>query len=350
MFNRILVPWAMPQAGKEVLQKSKAEIIYFHGPRGEIPEFKELIKEACHANVLIPRGTQSISKQVMMANADLRGIANYGVGYDNIDVITATRLGIPVTNTPGALTETTADLAWALLMATARRIPQAHNCVITRQWNGPGGKVFMGLDIGPGGSNRPKTLGIIGFGRIGRTVMKRSRGFRMKVLAYDPFLRKTIEKTRGVEYRRLRELLRESDFVSLHCPLTKETFHLIGERELDLMKPTSILINTSRGPVVDEKALVLALKKGRIAGAGLDVYKNEPAVSPGLLELENVVLLPHIGSATKDTRELMAVVAARNALAMLKGVKPPNIVNPQVFKSPKYLRKLMKRGAQSLIN
>jgi glyoxylate reductase len=340
MFGRILVPWAMPQAGKEVLQKSKAEIIYLHGPRGEIPELKELIKEARHADVLIPRGTQSISKHVMMANAHLLGIANYGVGYDNIDVITATRLGIPVTNTPGVLTETTADLAWALLMATARLIPQAHNYVSAGQWKGPGGKVFMGLDVGPGGSSRPKTLGVIGFGRIGRTVVNRSRGFRMKVLAYDPFLKEIIDKTRGVEYRRLRDLLKESDFVSLHCPLTKETFHLIGEKEFDLMKPTSILINTSRGPVVDEKALVFALKKGKIAGAGLDVYENEPAINPGLLELENVVLLPHIGSATKDTREQMAVVAARNALAMLKRVKPQNTVNPQVFKSSKYIQKL----------
>ncbi|MBM4349227.1 MAG: D-glycerate dehydrogenase [Deltaproteobacteria bacterium] len=341
MVNRILVPWAMPQAGKEVLQNSKAEIIYLHGPRGEVPEFKELIKEVRHVDVLIPRGTQSISKQVIMTNTDLRGIANYGVGYDNIDVITATRLGIPVTNTPGVLTETTADLAWALLMATARLIPQAHIYTISGQWKGPGSKVFMGLDIGPGGSNRPKTLGIIGFGRIGRTVVERSRGFKMKVLAYDPFLKKMIEKTRGVQYRQLKNLLKESDFVSLHCPLTKKTFHLIGEKELNLMKPTSILINTSRGPVLDEKALVIALKKGRIAGAGLDVYEKEPRLYPGLTKLKNVVLLPHIGSATRDTREQMSVVAAKNALAMLKGVKPPDIVNPQVFNSPKYKQKLM---------
>lgn len=340
MSARILVPWPMPQAGREVLEKSNAEIIYLHGPGGEIPTYEELIKNMVHANILIPRGTQSIPKEVITANSDLRGIANYGVGYDNIDIAAATRLGIPVTNTPRVLTETTADLAWALLMATARRIPQAHNYTLSGQWKGPGSKVFMGFDVGLGGSNKSKVLGIIGFGRIGRAVMRRSRGFGMKVLAYDPFLREAIEITRGVEYRRLTDLLKESDFVSLHCPLTKETFHLIGEREFDLMKPTSILINTSRGPVVDEKALVLALKKGRIAGAGLDVYENEPAISPGLLELENVVLLPHIGSATKDTREQMAVVAARNALAMLKGVKPPNIVNPQVFKSPKYLGRL----------
>jgi glyoxylate reductase len=340
MSKRILVPWAMPEIGKEVLKKSKAEVTFLHGPKGELPNLKELMEAAQKADVLIPRGTQAIPRKVMMVNPNLRGIANYGVGYDNIDVVSATELGIPVTNTPGVLTETTADLAWALLMATARKIPQAHNYTLSGQWRGPGGKVFMGQDIGPGGSNRPKVLGIIGFGRIGQAVMRRSRGFKMKGVAYDPFMKQVIEQTRGVEYRELDDLLKESDFVTLHCPLTKETHHLIGKGELDLMKPTAILINTSRGPVVDEKALVSALKKGKIAGAGLDVYEKEPKLSPGLSKLENVVLLPHIGSLTKDTREQMAVVAAKNAIAMLRGKRPPNMVNPEVFESPEYLRKL----------
>ncbi len=340
MSTRILVPWAMPEIGKEVLKKSKAEVTFLHGPRGELPNLKELMEAAQKADVLIPRGTQAIPRKVMMVNPNLRGIANYGVGYNNIDVVSATELGIPVTNTPGVLTETTADLAWVLLMATARKIPQAHNYTLSGQWRGPGGKVFMGQDIGPGGSNRPKVLGIIGFGRIGQAVMRRSRGFKMKGVAYDPFMKQVIEQTRGVEYRELDDLLKESDFVTLHCPLTKETHHLIGKGELDLMKPTAILINTSRGPVVDEKALVSALKKGKIAGAGLDVYEKEPKLSPGLSKLENVVLLPHIGSLTKDTREQMAVVAVKNALAMLRGKRPPNMVNPEVFESPEYLRKL----------
>jgi glyoxylate reductase len=340
MRKRILVPWAMPEIGKEVLKKSKAEVTFLHGPKGELPNLKELMEAAQKADVLIPRGTQAIPRKVMMVNPNLRGIANYGVGYDNIDVVSATELGIPVTNTPGVLTETTADLAWVLLMATARKIPQAHNYTLSGQWRGPGGKVFMGQDIGPGGSNRPKVLGIIGFGRIGQAVMRRSRGFKMKGVAYDPFMKQVIEQTRGVEYRELDDLLKESDFVTLHCPLTKETHHLIGKGELDLMKPTAILINTSRGPVVDEKALVSALKKGKIAGAGLDVYEKEPKLSPGFSKLENVVLLPHIGSLTKDTREQMAVVAAKNAIAMLRGKRPPNIVNPEVFESPEYLRKL----------
>jgi phosphoglycerate dehydrogenase-like enzyme len=228
-------------------------------------------------------------------------------------------------------------------MATARKLPQAHNYTLSGEWKGTGGRSFMGQDIGPGGSNRPKVLGIIGFGRIGQAVMRRSRGFKMKVIAYDPLMKKEIEKKRGVEYRELDDLLRESDFITLHCPLTKETHHLIGERELSLMKPTAILINTSRGPVVDEKALVAALKKRTIAGAGLDVYEKEPKLTAGLSELENVVLLPHIGSATQDTREQMAVVAAKNAIPMTEGKRPPNMVNPEVLESPAYRHRLKAR-------
>jgi glyoxylate reductase len=340
MSKRILVPWAMPEIGKEVLKRTKAEVTFLHGPKGELPALKELMKGTQKADVLISRGTQTIPRKVMVVNLNLRGIANYGVGYDNIDVASATQLGVPVTNTPGILTETTADLAWALLMATARKIPQAHNYTLSGQWKGPGGRSFMGLDIGPGGSNRPKVLGIIGFGRIGQAVIRRSRGFKMKVIAYDPFMKETIEKTKGVEYRELQDLLKESDFITLHCPLTKETYHFIGSKELEIMKTTGVLINTSRGPVVDERSLVSALKKGKIAGAGLDVYEKEPKLSPGLLKLDNVVLLPHIGSATNDTRGQMAVVAAKNAIAMLRGKRPPNIVNPEVFESPEYCRRL----------
>ncbi len=340
MSRKILVPWAMPEIGKEVLKKAKVETIFIHGPKGELPSLNELIEAVKNADVLIPRGTQPVPKKVIMANPNLRGIANYGVGYDNIDVRAATESGIPVTNTPGVLSETTADLAWALLMATARNIAQAHGYTLSGQWGGPGGKAFMGQDIGPGGSNKPKVLGIIGLGRIGKAVMRRSRGFKMKVIAYDPPIKEIIQKMKGVEYRELEELLRESDFITLHTPLTKQTHHLIGKNELDLMKPTAILINTCRGPVVDEKALVLALKRGKIAGAGLDVFENEPRLYPGLTKLENVVLLPHIGSATQDTRGQMAVVAAKNAIMMVRGKKPKNIVNPEVFKSAQYHRRL----------
>jgi glyoxylate reductase len=340
MSRKILVPWAMPEIGKEFLKKAKVETIFVHGPKGELPSLNELIKAVKNADVLIPRGTQPAPRKVIMANPHLRGIANYGVGYDNIDVRAATEFGIPVTNTPGILSETTADLAWALLMATARNIPQAHNYTLSGRWGGPGGRAFMGQDIGPGGSNKPKVLGIIGLGRIGKAVMRRSRGFKMRVFAYDPPIKEIIQKMKGVGYRELDDLLRESDFVTLHTPLTKETRHLIGKKELDLMKPTAILINTCRGPVIDEKALVSALKEGKIAGAGLDVFEKEPRLYPGLTKLENVVLLPHIGSATLDTRGQMAVVAVKNAIMMLRGKRPKNIVNPEVFESPGYFRRL----------
>jgi glyoxylate reductase len=342
MSKRILVPWGMPEMGREVLRKSKVEVTFLHGPKGEIPSLKELEEAVRRADVVIPRGTQPVPRKVMMANPNLRGIANFGVGYDSVDVVSATELGIPVTNTPGVLTETTADLAWALLMATARWIPQAHLYTLSGEWKAVGGKTFFGLDIGPGGSNRPKVLGIIGFGRIGQAVARRSRGFKMKVIAYDPPFKGMIEKMRGVSYRDLDALLRESDFISIHTPLTKDTRHLIGERELGLMKPTAILINTSRGPVVDEKALVSALKQKKIAAAGLDVYEKEPKLTPGLTKLENAVLLPHIGSATMDTRGQMGVLAIKNALTMLRGQRPKNIVNPQVLESPEYLRRIGK--------
>jgi lactate dehydrogenase-like 2-hydroxyacid dehydrogenase len=332
----------MPEMGREVLRKSKVEVTFLHGPKGEIPGLKELEEAVRLADVVIPRGTQPVPRKVMMANPNLRGIANFGVGYDNIEIPVATELGIPVTNTPGVLTETTADLAWALLMATARWIPQAHLYTLSGEWKAVGGKTFFGLDIGPGGSNRPKVLGIIGFGRIGQAVARRSRGFKMKVIAHDPPLKDVIEKMKGVAYRELDDLLRESDFVSIHSPMTKETHHLIGERELGLMKPTAVLINTARGPIIDEKALLWALKQKKIAAAGLDVYEKEPKLTPGLIKLENAVLLPHIGSATMDTRGQMGVLAIKNALTMLRGQRPKNIVNPQVLESPEYLRRIGK--------
>lgn len=338
----VLVPWKMPDRGREALSKAKVSTHYLHGPEGELPQPKELIEAVKRVDVLISRATLDVPDDVLQGSPNLKGIANWGVGFNNINIRLATKLGIPVTNTPGVLTETTADLAWTLLMATARRIPQAHQYVLSGKWKGPGGKVFMGIDIGPGGSNRRKVLGIIGFGKIGQAVCRRSKGFKMKVLAYDPPMKEIIEKAPGVEYRDLDDLLKESDFISLHSPLTKETHHLIGEREFNLMKATAIFVNTSRGPIVDEGALVRALREEIIAGAGLDVYENEPQLAPGLMELHNVVLLPHIGSATEDTRGQMAYVAVKNALHMLRGKKPVNIVNPAVFDSAGYKKRVEK--------
>jgi glyoxylate reductase len=272
----------------------------------------------------------------MEANPQLLGIAQYAVGFNNIEVQAATDLGLPVTNTPGVLTDTTADMAWALIMAVARNIVQGHDYMKAGRYKIWGPKLLLGGDVSPGGSGEPKTLGIVGFGRIGQAVWQRSKGFNMRVVAYDPPLKEFIEKTEGVAYRELPDLLRESDFVTLHVNLTPETRHIIGPQELNLMKPTACLINTSRGPAVDEAALVSALKQNQIAGAGLDVYENEPQMADGLAECDNVALMPHLASASRETRDKMATMAATNALALLKGEKAPNTVNPEVYETAAY--------------
>ncbi len=270
--------------------------------------------------------TDKIDARIIEAGERLKVISNYAVGYDNIDVETATRKGIYVTNTPGVLTETTADLAWAILMAIARRVVEADKYVRAGKWvHAWGPKMMLGSDV------HGKTLGIVGLGRIGSAVARRAKGFNMRVIYYDVFRRENLEKELGLEYRPLEELLKEADYVTLHVPLTKETYHLIGERELSLMKPTAYLINTSRGAVIDQKALYKALKERRIAGAALDVFEKEP-IDPNdpLLELDNVVLTPHIGSASVETRKKMAMIAAENLVSVLRGVEPPNLVNPEV--------------------
>lgn len=336
---RVFVTRMIPEAGLTLLRK-EAKVDVWPGPEDETPPKEEIIRGVRKADVLLCLLTEEIDRAIMEANPRLLGIANQAVGYNNIDVRTATALGIPVTNTPGVLTDTTADLAWALIMAVARNIVQGHQYVKRGRFKIWGPKLLLGMDVSPGGSGKPKTLGIIGFGRIGQAVLKRSKGFDMRVLAYDPLQKETIEQTEGVTYRELADLLRESDLITLHPALSKETHHLIGERELSLMKPTAILVNTSRGPIIDEKALVKALQEGRIAGAGLDVYENEPDLAPGLMECENVVLLPHLGSASRETRDKMATMAAMNALSLLKKEKAPNTVNPEVYDTEPYHRRI----------
>ena len=336
---RVFVTRMIPEAGLTLLRK-EAKVDVWPGPEDETPPKEEIIRGVRKADVLLCLLTEEIDRAIMEANPRLLGIANHAVGYNNIDVRTATALGIPVTNTPGVLTDTTADLAWALIMAVARNIVQGHQYVKRERFKIWGPKLLLGMDVSPGGSGKPKTLGIIGFGRIGQAVLKRSKGFAMRVLVYDPLQKETIEQTEGVTYRELADLLRESDLITLHPALSKETHHLIGERELSLMKPTAFLVNTSRGPIIDEKALVKALKEGRIAGAGLDVYENEPDLAPGLMECENVVLLPHLGSASRETRDKMATMAAMNALSLLKKEKAPNTVNPEVYNTEPYHRRI----------
>lgn len=262
--------------------------------------------------------TDKVDAEVMdSAGRGLKVISNYAVGYDNIQIEEAKKRGIVVTNTPGVLTETTADLAWTLLMATARRVVEADAFTRQRLFSGWSPTLFLGVDV------YGKTLGIVGLGRIGYAVARRARGFDMRILYYD-VLGPLPEKVRevGAEFRPLPELIQESDFITLHTPYSQQTHHLIGEKELRSMKKTAILVNTSRGAVVDEQALVRALREGWIRGAGLDVYEKEPALAEGLSQLPNAVLLPHIASASVETRFRMAEIAAKNLVAVLEG-KPP---------------------------
>ncbi len=267
----------------------------------------------------------------LLANAPLlKMIANYGVGFDHIDVAGASRRGIPVSNTPGVLTDATADLTFALILAVARRVVEGDQRTRKGQFRFWAPLLFLGRQV------TGKTLGIIGFGQIGQAVAKRAIGFDMRVLYHSRRrMDSPIEQKFSAEYSDLDLLLKESDFVSLHVPLTEKTRHMIGLRELNLMKQSAYLINASRGPVVNESELLQALRENKIAGAGLDVYENEPDLTPGLTDLENVVLLPHVGSATVETRTRMAEMAAENLLVGLKGHTPPNCLNCSLLASLK---------------
>lgn len=251
----------------------------------------------------------------------LRSVSNVAVGYDNIDVPECTKRGVFATNTPDVLTEATADIAWALLLAAARRVTESERYVRSGKWEKWDWNLLRGADV------HGRTLGILGAGRIGQATGHRAVGFSMQVLYTSRERKLLFEHTTMARRVDFKTLLRESDFLSVHVPLSSKTRHLIGARELKLMKPGAILINTARGPIVDEAALARALKAGKLAAAGLDVFENEPKVHPGLLALDNVVLLPHIGSATDSTRRKMYETALRNCIAALKGEVPPNVLN-----------------------
>ncbi|MFL5667238.1 MAG: 2-hydroxyacid dehydrogenase [Ktedonobacteraceae bacterium] len=297
---------------------------------GTIWSYEELLRRGPGHDYIYSLLTDNIDAHFLEACAAssprLKMVANMAVGYNNIDVEAATRLGIAVSNTPGVLSDTTGDLAFALLMATARRIPEAERFLRAGKYTGWGPLLFCGAEV------HHSTLGLIGAGRIGKIMAQRASGFEMKVLYYDVYrMKPEDEAAYHMTYMPMDEVLQMSDFVSVHTPYMPSTHHLISERELKLMKPTAILINTARGPIVDEKALVKALQAGTIAGAGLDVFENEPAVEPELLAMENVVLLPHIASASLQTRTLMATMASDNIVAHAQGKRPPNIVNPEVL-------------------
>jgi len=270
--------------------------------------------------------TDTIDSKLLDLNPELKVLANYAVGYDNIDVKACTEKGIPVSNTPGVLTDTTADLAFTLIMSIARRVVEADKFTRMGKYEGWGPMLLLGNDI------YQKKIGIIGMGRIGQAVARRAvGGFDMDVMYYDINRNKEVEEELGLKYKSFEELLAKSDFISIHVPLNQYTEKLIGEDEFEMMKDSAYIINTSRGAIIDETALLQALRENKIAGAGLDVYEDEPKLTPGLANINNLVLLPHLGSATVETRTKMAVMAAKNLLAGLKGDRMPNIVNPEVF-------------------
>ncbi|MBI2371942.1 MAG: D-glycerate dehydrogenase [Deltaproteobacteria bacterium] len=271
--------------------------------------------------------TDKITDELLDGLTELKVVANVAVGYDNIDVPAATRRGIMVTNTPEVLTETTADFTWALLMAVARRVVEGDAYARSGEWKEWMLLEFLGSDV------YGKTLGIMGLGRIGRAVARRAAGFNMRMLYHDAFRpAPAVERELKVEYRDKESVLREADFVTLHTPLIPETRHYISTKELRLMKRTAFLINASRGPVLDEEALAQALKEGVIAGAALDVFEQEPKIHPGLIGMRNVVLAPHLASASIETRTAMSMLAADNAVAAVLGQRPPTLVNPEVWK------------------
>jgi len=322
----VFVTRIIPDIGLEILRDNFNVSI---NPEDRPIARSKLIDLASDSDGILCLLTDRIDGEIMDLIPDLKGIANYAVGFDNIDIDDATRRGIPVSNTPGVLTDATAELAIALIFAAARRIVEADVFMRGGTWSGWGPMQFLGADIAGA------TLGVIGMGKIGYAVAKRAKGLGMRIVYFDTQRNEDAEKEFSAEMMTIPELLSSADFVTLHIPLFEKTRHLIGKAELEMMKPTAFLINTSRGPVVDEAALAKALKEKKIAGAGLDVYEFEPKVTKELLALKNVVLLPHIGSATTVTRGKMAVMAAENLVSMLKGGDIPNLVNPDYIKYKK---------------
>lgn len=318
---KVFITYAIPEIGIEML-KAKYNVDVYEGE--EYLSKSEMIQRARKADGIITQLRDPIDEEFINSLENAKIIANYAVGYNNIDISTATNRGIYVTHTPGVLTEATADIAFALLLAVARKIVESDRFVREGKFVGWKPKLFLGYDL------YGKTLGIIGMGRIGQAVARRAVGFGMKIVYYNRNkLPEDVEKQHNASYVKLDELIEISDFISIHTPLTQETYHLIDANRISKMKPNAILINTARGPVVDEYALYEALRGGKIAGAGFDVYENEPFLTPGLEKLNNVVLLPHIGSATYETRNKMSEMVALNVIEALEGRIPQNLVPEQ---------------------
>ena len=319
---KVLATRPLFEAAREILNKS-FDVEYWTQP--ERISREELLRRTQDKEALVCLLTERVDEELLAAAPKLKIAANVAVGFDNMDVPACTKRRVAATNTPGVLDETTADFAWTLLMAVARRVGEGEQLARSGQWKGWDLDQLCGTDVWG------KTLGILGFGRIGRGVARRAGGFLMKVIYHDAVRApEALEKELHAEYREFNRLLAESDFVSVHVPLLPETRRLLSTAQFSSMKPTAFVINTSRGPVVDEAALVQALEGGKIAGAALDVFENEPAIHPGL-KRPNVVLAPHIASASIETRTKMACMAAENVVALLSGKRPPNILNPEVL-------------------
>jgi glyoxylate reductase len=325
--NRVFVTRRIPSDGLKIIEQEFDTSVWL----GEAPPSKnEIIQNAAECDGIVTLLSDPIGADVIKQLPNLKVIAQYAVGYDNIDLKYATERKIIVTNTPGVLTETTADLTWALIMSASRRIVEADRYVREGHW-----KVAWSPELLLGSDVYGTTLGIIGMGRIGRAVSRRAYGFNMNILYTSRTTKsrdRELEEQLGAHRVDMQTLLRTSDIVTLHVPLTLETTHLIGRTEIAMMKPGSILINTSRGQVIDEDALYNALHTGHLGAAGLDVFNEEPiGLDSPLLQLENVVLAPHIGSASTHTRSVMSLMCAENLRAALTGKVPPNIVNPEVL-------------------
>jgi len=320
---RVLITRRIPEAALAIV-RDMCEVQYDASDRQLTPD--ELVRGVAGKDGLLCVVTDRVDDAVLASSSALKVVSTVAVGYDNIDVASATARGVAVANTPGILTESSADLAWGLLFSIARRITEGDRYIRAGKWREWQLMLMAGHDV------YEQTLGIIGMGRIGQAVARRARGCGMRILYYNrQRVDASIEAELGAIWVPLSELLEQADFVSLHVPLSPATTRFIGEAELRRMKPTAYLINTARGAVVDEQAVIRALQEGWIAGAALDVFEQEPEVPLALRALENVVLVPHIGSASVTTRTRMAVMAAENLTAVLRGEQPPNVVNPNVW-------------------
>lgn len=319
MMWKVFITREIPRAGTDLLKEAGMQVEVYPEER-PIPH-NLLLEKIRDCDALLCLLTDSISDHVIAAADKLKIIANYAVGYNNINLPAASKRGIVVTNTPDVLTEATADLTFALILACARRVVEGDRMVRQGYFTGWAPLMLLGGDVSG------QTIGIIGAGRIGAAVAKRAHGFGMNILYSDPQKNQVIEKEYLARKVNIEQLITESDFITLHVLLTDSTRHLIGTKEIYMMKSSAYIINTSRGAVIDEQALVNALLKRTVAGAGLDVYEREPLLAQGLMELENVVLLPHLGSATLQTRTRMAEMAARNIIEVSKGKPAPNAVN-----------------------